>query len=169
MTNPYEENEKVSKALVQVVQQISDTADLTQVLKPTSVGENLKDLHERLLTVRARQQRLSELVGTLIRIQGRMRKEVLQRELDLSVAEAHAAHSKQMIMEDYSSAKERTARMMAKTLDEHVALNAAKQLQANADAALAYAQNAHRELGNQAYDVRTRVKVLEMEGTLGGS
>jgi hypothetical protein len=169
VSSPYDQNPDVVKALVKVVQQVSENADLTPYLKPTSISENLKDLHERLLFVRGRQQRVSELVGTLIRIQANVRKLVLDRKSQLESAEAKAAAPDRTVfqVEDYSSARERNAKLTAKTLDERVALTAAQKLQIDADAALDYAQNAYRDLGNQAFDVSTRIKVLGMEGTLG--
>lgn len=170
MTNPYEETQGVGSILVKVVEQVAENADLKPYLKATSVSESLKDLHERLLFVRGRQERISELVGTLIRIQANVRKVVLDRRSELTSAEANAAGlTKQPWVEDYSSGRERNAKLTAKTLDEHVALTAANKLQVDADAALAYAQNVYRELGNQAYDVSTRIKILGMEGNLGPS
>lgn len=168
MTNPYDQNQDVVKVLVTVVRQVSENTDLSEALQAPNISENLLDLHNRLLVVRARQQRVSELVGTLIRIQANVRKLVLDKKSELASAEANASVvPKQAFVEDFSSAKERNAKLMAKTLDERVALTAAEKLQVDADAAVAYANNTYRELGNQAFDVSTRIKVLGMEGTLG--
>lgn len=169
MTNPYEQNQDVTKVLVTVVQQVSDNLFLSDILPVANVSENLSDLHNRLLIVRARQQRVSELVGILIRTQASVRKLVLDRKSELASAEAKVSTPDRTVFqaEDYSSARERNAKLTAKTLDERVALTAAEKLMVDADAALAYAQNAYRELGNQAFDVSTRIKVFGMEGTLG--
>ena len=169
MDDPYFENKIVSEVLVRVSKDISETSDLGDALKAPSVSESLLDLHNRLLTVRSRQQRVSELVGTLIRLQGNVRKLVLDRKLELETAEAKVSkkESWKPIVEDFRSAKERNAELSAKTLDERVALTAAEKLQVDVDVALAYAQGVYRELGNQAFDVSTRIKVLGMEGTLG--
>ena len=167
MTNPYDQNEEVSKVLVKVVQEVSEVSNVSDELRLPSIGENLYDLHVRLLAVRARQQRASELVGTLIRIQANVRKLVLDRKSELDAAEAKAViPSKQAFVEDFSSAQERNARLRSKTLNERVSLTAAEKLQVDVDAALAYAQQVYRQLGNQSYDVNTRIKVLGMEGTL---
>lgn len=169
MTDPYLQNEEVSKALVKVVNQVSENSSLSDLFDPPNIAENLTDLHQRLLATRARQQRISELVGTLIRIQGNVRKLVLDRKADLDTAEAKViVVPKAMFQaEDYSSAKERNAKLIAKTLEERIALTAAEKLKVDVDSSLAYAQNVYRELGNQAFDVNTRIKVLGMEGTLG--
>ena len=169
MDDPYFENKIVSEVLVRVSKDISETSDLGDALKAPSVSESLLDLHNRLLTVRSRQQRVSELVGTLIRLQGNVRKLVLDRKLELETAEAKVSkkESWKPVVEDFRSAKERNAELSAKTLDERVALTAAEKLQVDVDVALAYAQGVYRELGNQAFDVSTRIKVLGMEGTLG--
>lgn len=169
MTDPYEQNQVVAEILLRTVTQVSESVDLSEIINPPHLGETLADLHNRLLAIRARQQRVSELVGTLIRIQANVRKLVLDRKSELSSAEAKVTVPTKSVFQadDYSSAMERNAKLKGKTLEERIALTAADKLQVDADAALAYAQNAYRELGNQAYDVNTRIKVLGMEGTLG--
>ena len=169
MTDPYDQNQDVVQGLVKIVEQVSANANLSEVLPVANVSENLSDLHNRLLIVRARQQRVSELVGTLIRVQANVRKLVLDRKSELSSAEAKVIVPTKTVFQadDYSSAMERNAKLKGKTLEERIALTAAEKLQVDVDAALAYANNAYRELGNQAFDVSTRIKVLGMEGTLG--
>lgn len=168
MTNPYDQNTEVSSVLVKIVKTLHEVSSVSEELKAPHISESLLDLHNRLLIVRARQGQVSEVVGNLIMIQSKARKLVLDRRSDLVSAEAKAtALTKQPFVEDFSSGKERNAKLMAKTLDESIALTAAEKLQVDADATLSYAQNIYRELGNQAYDVNTRIKVLGMEGTLG--
>lgn len=166
MTNPYAATEGVNKALTKILEDASALSNLSEVLPPASVGESLLDLHNRLLTVRSRQQSVSEVLTNLLKTQAGVRKLVLECKSILDSAEANAVGTtKPAFVEDFSSAKERNAKLMAKTLEERMSLRSAEKLQIDTDAALAYVQQVYRDLGNQAQDVQTRIRILGMEGT----
>lgn len=165
--DPYAQTAAVTKTLVEALKQVQETSDLSGVLGPANTAESLSELHVRLVTVRARQSRLSELVASLVMLHSRVKKAQADRRGDLLEAEAAVVSEKKakVFSEDFSSAQERNAKLASQTLEQRVALRAIDKLVIDTDAALEYARIRHRELGSQVQDVNTRLRIISMESS----
>lgn len=134
-------------------------------LGPPHAGESLSDLHQRLLGTRAAMSRVSELVGSLTLLQGRLRASLVDRRGLLEDAEADTVTTQRrpVLTEDFSSAKEKNARLGAATLEQRRAVRAAERAAADLDAALSYARDRHRELDRAVRDVDLRVRIQSLD------
>ena len=165
MASPYDETGAVSQSLVKVVRQVGELKE-TGLPEP-NLGENLSDLHNRLLVTRAHQTTVTAHIGNLIRLRAGVRKKRMDLQGALEGAEAAAVTEKRWTTEDYSSAKEKNALLASKTLQERIDLRAIEKLNEDVEAALAYARTIHTELGAQVQDVNSRLRILTLEANLG--
>ena len=147
------------------VSEVSETYGLVNDLGAPNLAETPHDLHNRLLITRSAMTRVSELVGDLVRIRGRMQGVLIDRKGELETANsvAVAASSKRVLLEDYSSAQEKNSRLAAATLDERSRLRQVEKRMADLDAALEYGRTKHRELDRAVRDVELRVRILNFE------
>lgn len=141
----------------------SETANLPSDLGPPHVGESLTDLHQRLLLTRSAMTSLADLIGELTLFQGRVEATLIERRGVLEEAEATALAGRKRLVEDFSSAKEKNARLGAETLSEARGVRQVEKLLAQVKAASIYCRDRHRELDRAVRDVETRVRILSLE------
>jgi hypothetical protein len=164
MSNPYLETGVVAKTLTALLADVQESYDLGDVLSPPSQGESLSDLHNRLIQVRSRQTRISDIVGDLVRLQSTLRKSVIDKEGELEEAQSGVVVEKKWAVEEFRSAAEKNARLAGKTVEQKIAVRAAKKLLLDVDSSLEYARVKHRELGSQVNDVNTRLRIINLDG-----
>lgn len=143
---------------------ISDAYALTATLEAPSTGETLTDLHERLLLSRAAMTRVADLTGELTLLSGKVKRLLIEAKGDLEDAEAAlVTRTGRRQIEDFSSAKERNARMAAGTLETLRKIRKAEMAQSEVDSALFYARDRHRELDRAVRDIDTRLRIITIE------
>src|SRR5215207_6741961 len=99
MASPYDETGAVSQSLVKVVRQVGELKE-TGLPEP-NLGENLSDLHNRLLVTRAHQTTVTAHIGNLFRLRAGVRKKRMDLQGALEGAEAAAVTEKRWTTEDY--------------------------------------------------------------------
>lgn len=156
---------RVSDAISREITGISEAFSLVSELGPPNTGESLSDVHTRLLVTRSVMSNVSESVARLIRVRGMVRQEQIEREGVLDDAESAALSepTKPSFVEDYSSAKERNAKLGAKTLQERISVREAKTVAVDIDSAFEYARNRLWELDRAVRDVDTRLRIVTYE------
>ena len=151
-------------ALRGILDSVSEAANLPADLGAPNQGESLSDLHQRLLVTRSAMTRVGELAGELTLLSGRVKRILIDRKGDLDDQEAEVVSARRALTEDYSSAKERNARIAAKTLNGRRRVRQAEKLLADVEAALFYTRDRHRELDRAVRDIDTRLRILAMDG-----
>jgi hypothetical protein len=156
---------KVSDALSVMLTSISESFTLVSELGPPNVGESPTDIHTRLLVTRSVMSNVSETVAKLIRVRGMVRQEQIERKGELEDAESKAMVelSKPSFVEEYSTAKERNAKLGAKTLSERISVREADAKFADVDSAYEYARNRLWELDRSVRDIETRIRIMSFE------
>lgn len=151
----------VSRYLDEVVDASAGLADLGA----PSTAETPADLHERLLVTRAAMTRVSEITGSLTLLSGRVKAALVEArgELDDEESSIVTRRPKVSFTEDYSSAKEKNARIGAATLETRRKVRQTEKVAVDLDAALAYARDRHRELDRAVRDIDTRLRLLSFE------
>jgi hypothetical protein len=146
-----------------IIDDISDAAHTG--LDAPSTAETPADLHERLLVTRAGMTRVSELLGELTLLTGRIRAALVDRKGALEDEESTVVTPRghRVLTEDYSSAKERNARLAGATLEARRRVRQVEKVLADADAALTYGRDRHRELDRAVRDIDTRLRILSFE------
>jgi hypothetical protein len=162
----YNQSSQIIDWLDGVVEACEPVADLT----PPTTAETPADLHQRLLVTRAAMTRVSELAGEMTLLNGRVRATTIERKGAVDDAEAKVmttptSHRRVLVTEDYSSGKERNARLGAATVMERTALRRVERLAAEVEAALSYTRDRHRELDRAVRDIDTRMRLLTFEGS----
>jgi hypothetical protein len=142
---------------------ISDAFALTSTLDPPSTSETLTDLHQRLLICRAAMTRVADLTGELTLLSGKVKRLLIEAKGELEDEEAALVGRKPRHTEDFSSAKERNARMAAGTLETLRKIRKAEGAQSEVDSALFYARDRHRELDRAVRDIDTRLRIISIE------
>jgi hypothetical protein len=157
--------EDVTQTILKFVDDIAESFNQLDKLGPPHETESLKDLHRRLLTTRAAMTRVSELTSRLIRYRGRLvRASIISKgELESAETKVISDEPKKALIEDYSSAKERNAKLAAKTIEERRRVRIVDQWVVDVDSALDYAKNRSWELDRAVRDIDTRLKILAYE------
>lgn len=154
------------ETLEDFVTRASETANLPSSLGAPHSQESLGDLQERLLVTRSAMTSLSGLLGQAVLFQGRVEATLIEARGVLGEAEAGVVSSraaKPSFGEDFSSAKEKNARLGAETLEEARKVRQIERLFAQVKAVTLYLRDRHRELDRAVRDVETRVKVVLWE------
>ena len=157
-------SDELSVAVKTYLDEVAVAANMPADLGAPHQGESLADLEERLLVTRAAMTRVSALAGDLTLLSGRVKHALIDRRGDLEDAEAETVSTRRPVLtEDYSSAKEKNARLAAGTLDQRRRVRQAEKLLADVDAALTYTRDRHRELDRAVRDIDTRLRILSFE------
>lgn len=161
---PTDELVAVPASLALYLERASETANLPAELGPPHVGESMLDLHNRLLVTRASMTSLSGLIGELTIFQGKVEASLIERRGLLEEAEAEVLSSrKKSLMEDFSSAKEKNAKLGAETLEQLRAVRNAEKLLAQVKSVVIYCRDRHREIDRAVRDIDTRIKIVQFE------
>lgn len=151
----------VPKGLIKLLEEVSSAFEAVHDLGVPHQGESLSDLHQRLLTTRATMSRVSELVAQIIRLRGRVDQALIERKGELEDAEAAIlTKATKNLAEDFSSAKERNAKLGAQTLEERRNVRFAERVLADVKSAQEYSTNRLWELDRSVRDIDTRLKIL---------
>lgn len=162
MTTP--STEQLPVAIQTILDGVSEVANLVEDLGPPHLGESLTDLHTRLLVTRAAMSRVSELAGDLTLLSGRVRRALIDRRGELEDAEATVVSTRRpVVIEDFSSAKEKNARIAAGTIESRVKVRHTEKVLADVEAAGYYVRDRHRELDRAVRDIDTRLRILGFE------
>lgn len=156
----------VHSTVTALLDAISDAYALVATQDAPSTSETPADLHQRLLTSRAAMTRVADLTGELTLLAGRVKRLLIEARGELEDAEAELVGRKPRHVEDFSSAKERNARMAAGTLETLRKIRKAESAQSEVDSALYYARDRHRELDRAVRDIDTRLRILTFESHL---
>lgn len=159
-----DELDALPELLSKHLERASETANLPAELGPPHDSETPADLHQRLLTTRAAMTSLSGLIGELTLFQGRVEATLIEKRGILDEAEAGVVASRKASpWEDYSSAKEKNAKLGAQTLEEARAVRKVEKLLAQVKSVVIYARDRHRELDRAVRDVEVRFRILTWE------
>lgn len=153
----------VQQVLVGIVERSSEAMALVHDLGDPHVDESFSDLHTRLLVTRSAMTRLAALLGELIQIRFRVEQVLIDRRGELEEAEAVVVGQQRHVVEDFSSAKEKNARLAAGTLESRRRVRVIEKLLKDVDAAVEYIRTRHRELDRAVRDIDTRLRIISFE------
>lgn len=155
----------VPDILVKMLEGISEASSLVVDLGLPDISETPADLHVRLLTTRAAMTRVSDLCNQIVRLRSRIKQVVIDREGELEDAEATvlSTDNKKAFVEEFSSAKERNAKLAAKTLNERMRLRSVKKVMADIEGCYEYAKNKLWEFDRSVRDIDTRLRIMVYE------
>jgi hypothetical protein len=146
---------------------VSEAFSLVSDFGPPTLAETPADLHARLLVTRSAMSRVSELAGEMTLLSARVKVALIERRGALDDAEAKSMSDvrpkRVALTEDFASAKERNARLMAGTTLDRASVRRVERLVAEVDAALVYTRDRHRELDRAVRDIDTRMRLMSYE------
>ena len=156
---------KIADSLEATLEGVSEAFKLITDLGVPNLGESLTDIHTRLLVTRSVMSNVSDTASKLVRLRASVRQEQIDREGALEDKEAAVLSEpeKPSFVEDYSSAKERNAKLGAKTLEERILVREAKKVYIDVDSAYEYVRNRLWELDRSVRDIDTRLRVISYE------
>lgn len=153
-------SEEMSEGLKRVV---SECHEIRTKVSPGSITEGPTELHERLLTARHAQDRAEMIVAELGRLHSRASIAVADLRGRLEDAEASAELPP---AEDYSTARERNARLSLAVVDERIAVRRATRQKEEVWEALEYCRLLHRGIDGSRRDLDLRIRLLSMQTML---
>lgn len=142
-----------------------ECTDLRNSLGDDSIDEGPAQLHEKLLKARKALDRTEYHVAHLGKLHARVSIVVDQRRGFVEDGEAEAME-KLGKADDFSTAREKNARLTLATLDLHRSLRRAERLKAECLLALDYCRTLHRGLDSTRRDLDTRIRLLTMQTSL---
>jgi hypothetical protein len=155
-------SEELPEALKHAILTVSD------LRAEVGIGEldgSPADLHKQLVKNRQAMDRAETFVAFLARAHSRA--QIAEQDLagELEDAEANAL-KKAGAAEEYSTAKERNARLNVLTIDQRIALRKASRQRAEISEALEYVRTLYRGMEASRRDVETRLRMITLEGGL---
>lgn len=137
---------------------------LADIRSEVGIGESDDpvSLHEQLVKNRAAMDRAETFVAQLGRVHSRA--QIAQQDLEgeLEDAEAKALQDAGQA-EEYSTAKERNARLAVRTIDQRIALRKVSRQRAEISEALEFARTLYRGMEASRRDVETRLRMITLQ------
>ena len=142
---------------------IREVADLRS---QCGIGEGSPaELHKQLVKNRQAMDRAETFVAQLARLHSRA--QIAEQDLAGELEDAEAKALKQAgAAEEFSTAKERNARLNVLTIDHRIALRKATRQRAEISEVLEYARTLYRGMEASRRDVETRLRMITLEGGL---
>jgi hypothetical protein len=155
-------SEELPEALKHAILTVSD------LRAQVGVGEldgSPADLHKQLVKNRQAMDRTETFMAQLARLHTRA--QIAEQDLAAELEDAEAqAVKKAGAVEEYSTAKERNARLNLHTIDQKIALRKATRQRAEISEALEYVRTLYRGMEGSRRDVETRLRMITLEGGL---
>lgn len=144
---------------------ILKVTDLRDAVTGGEITDGPVEIHERLLKARHAQDQTEEIVAALGRLYSQAQRTVATYKAEYVDAEAQA-HQKLPPAEEYSTKKERDARLSLATLDEQIVLRRAEQVVAEIKEAVDYCTLLHRGIDSTRRDYELRTRLISLQGQL---
>jgi hypothetical protein len=138
--------------------------NLDEAIGQPHEAETPAEMHVRLIRTRATMTSVAAVLGSLVQLRTGAKVALDAAAGDLEDAEVATVGSQIKMTEDYSSAKEKNARLGAATIEQRLAQRRAQKNLTMVTGVYDYAMVYHRELDRAVRDVETRIRIITLEG-----